>query len=54
MEEEVHIREPCHLCDQTSLNWNMTGVDAPIHIEYDYFIVVVFFFLPNKTCCAEV
>jgi hypothetical protein len=54
MEEEVHVREPCHLCDQTALSCTVTGFPAQIHTEHNYFIVVIFFFLPNKTCCADV
>jgi hypothetical protein len=55
MEEEVHVREPCHLCDEMSIIWTVTVVVvAQIHAEHDYFIVGILFFLPNRTCCAEV
>ena len=52
--EEVHVRESCHLCDQTSLSWTVTALVAQIHIEYDYFIVVIFFSLPSRRSCADV
>lgn len=52
MDEDVHVREPCHLCDQTSLSWIVTGIVEQIHREYDYFIFVIFIFLPNRTCCV--